>query len=197
MTIQENDTRQVRQIILEQSAIIFAKNDYVRVRMQDIAQAAGVSRGPLYYYFKNKEELFEATVNYLIAEQKKTYDRVLSKNAHIKEILREEYLQCLSYNNSLLQTMVHQPELQQIKEYQEFRYWLYNRKKEVFTQAKERGELKENIDPNQLVTFLYVFYTGVIQVRDYRQKGFDVFYDELLDNSIDTYLRIVDDLFLS
>ena len=93
--------------------------------------------------------------------------------------------------------MVHQPELQQIKEYQEFRYWLYNRKKEVFTQAKERGELKENIDPNQLVTFLYVFYTGVIQVRDYRQKGFDVFYDELLDNSIDTYLRIVDDLFLS
>ena len=76
MTIQENDTRQVRQIILEQSAIIFAKNDYVRVRMQDIAQAAGVSRGPLYYYFKNKEELFEATVNYLIAEQKKTYDAI-------------------------------------------------------------------------------------------------------------------------
>lgn len=38
MTIQENDTRQVRQIILEQSAIIFAENDYVRVRMQDIAR---------------------------------------------------------------------------------------------------------------------------------------------------------------
>lgn len=196
MNYQENELKEVKELILEQSAKIFAENDYVRVRMLDIAEAAGVSRGPLYYYFKNKEELFTATVLYLIEEQKKNYDRILSKDAPIRDILREEYLQCLSYNNSLLQTMKNQQELNEIKEYHEFSYWLYNKKKVVFTQAKERGELKENSNPNQLATFLYIFYTGVIQMNESRQTGFDVFDSELLDNSVDTYLKIVDALFL-
>ena len=92
--------------------------------------------------------------------------------------------------------MKNQKELNQIEEYKEFRYWLYNRKKVVFTQAKERGELKENSNPNQLATFLYIFYTGVIQMNESRKTGFDVFDSELLDNSVDTYLEIVDALFL-
>lgn len=196
MGIQEDNAKQVRQLILEKSAIIFSENDYVRVRMQDIAQAVGISRGPLYYYYKNKEELFEATIKYLIEEQRRGYDKVLSKKAPIKEILREEYLQCLSFSNSILQTMKNQPELQGMKEYQDFRYWLYNKKKEVFTQAKERGELKENADPNKLVTFLYVFYTGVIHIREDAYTGFDVYDTDLLENSIDMYIKIVESLFL-
>ena len=196
MNYQENELKEVKELILEQSAKIFAENDYVRVRMLDIAEAAGVSRGPLYYYFKNKEELFTATVLYLIEEQKINFDKILSKKAPIRDILRDEYLQCFSYNNSLLQTMKNQQELNEIKEYHEFSYWLYNKKKVVFTQAKERGELKENSNPNQLATFLYIFYTGVIQMNESRQTGFDVFDSELLDNSVDTYLKIVDALFL-
>ncbi len=196
MEVQKNETKDVRELILEQSAKMFAEKDYVRVRLLDIAKAAGVSRGPLYYYFKNKEELFTETVKYLIEEQKKGYEKVLSKNAPIRDILREEYLQCLSYNNSLLQTMKNQPELKEIEDYQKFSHWLYNRKKEVFTRAKEHGELKENSDPNQLVTFLYIFYSGVIEIKESRQSGFDLFNSDLLDNSVDTYLKIVDALFL-
>ena len=95
MNYRENELMEVKELILEQAATMFAENDYVRVRMLDIAEAAGVSRGPLYYYFKNKEELFTATVLYLIEEQKINFDKILSKKAPIRDILRDEYLQCL------------------------------------------------------------------------------------------------------
>ncbi len=44
--------------ILEAAAGVFAKNGYHRTRMDDIATAAGVAKGTLYYHFPGKSDLF-------------------------------------------------------------------------------------------------------------------------------------------
>ncbi|MGG0177780.1 TetR/AcrR family transcriptional regulator [Gottfriedia acidiceleris] len=41
---------------------MFYKYGYKRVSMNDIAEAAGISRAGLYLYFKNKEEIFNAAI---------------------------------------------------------------------------------------------------------------------------------------
>ncbi|MEC0268119.1 TetR/AcrR family transcriptional regulator [Paenibacillus anseongense] len=41
---------------------VFFKYGYKRVSMNEIAEAAGISRAGLYLYFKNKEEVFNATI---------------------------------------------------------------------------------------------------------------------------------------
>ena len=41
---------------------IFLARGFDAASMSDIAKAAGVSKGTLYVYFKNKEELFAAIV---------------------------------------------------------------------------------------------------------------------------------------
>ncbi|WP_281379122.1 TetR/AcrR family transcriptional regulator [Paenibacillus endophyticus] len=41
---------------------VYFKYGYKRVSMNEIAQAAGISRAGLYLYFKNKEEVFNATI---------------------------------------------------------------------------------------------------------------------------------------
>lgn len=41
---------------------VFFKYGYKRVSMNEIAGAAGISRAGLYLYFKNKEEVFNATI---------------------------------------------------------------------------------------------------------------------------------------
>lgn len=187
----------IKERILEKAAEAFVANGYAGVNLQDIADAAGISRGPLYYHFNNKEELFAATVRKLIKEQRENYERVLSMDAPILDILREEYTQCLSYSNTLLQTMAGQPELQNFPEYQEFSHWLYNRKKEVFIAAKEKGAFREDCDPNRLVTFLYVFYSGIIQMRQRRSAGFELTDSDMLDNSVDAFLNIVKALYLA
>jgi AcrR family transcriptional regulator len=40
----------------------FAERGFASTRLEDVAARAGISKGTLYLYFKNKEELFEAVV---------------------------------------------------------------------------------------------------------------------------------------
>src|SRR6202167_3279228 len=51
-----------RRQIVEGARSIFLQQGFDAASMNDIARAAGVSKGTLYVYFNNKEELFEAIV---------------------------------------------------------------------------------------------------------------------------------------
>jgi AcrR family transcriptional regulator len=48
--------------ILGAARRVFARDGFVRARMLDVAQEAGLSLGAVYRYFENKERLFEALV---------------------------------------------------------------------------------------------------------------------------------------
>ncbi len=181
----------VKDTILEKAAEEFARKGYQGTNLKDITTAAGVSRGPLYYRFKDKKELFAATVHKLIIEQRAAYECVLEKNGYILDILREEYIQCLNYSNTLLQIMRRQKELLELEEFREFDNWLYQRKLEIFTAAKLRGELRTDCNPNEIVTFLYIFYNGLMHVRESRNSGFSLFDSTLLDQSVEAFLEIV------
>ena len=57
----EEDSSKRRQII-EGARAVFLAQGFDAASMNDIARAAGVSKGTLYVYFDNKEQLFEAIV---------------------------------------------------------------------------------------------------------------------------------------
>ena len=48
--------------ILSAALELFAERGYAATRLEDVAARAGVSKGTLYLYFANKEELFKAVV---------------------------------------------------------------------------------------------------------------------------------------
>ena len=50
------------QEILGSALELFAKNGFTATRLDDVAKAAGVSKGTLYLYFKDKEEIFKKVV---------------------------------------------------------------------------------------------------------------------------------------
>jgi AcrR family transcriptional regulator len=52
----------IRNSIVQSALIEFKKEGYLQASMRQIAQAAGMSSGNIYRYFKNKEELFDAIV---------------------------------------------------------------------------------------------------------------------------------------
>ncbi len=54
------DRNAKRLLIVESAATQFAKAGYAATAMDDVAAAAGVSKGSLYDYFKDKEDLFYA-----------------------------------------------------------------------------------------------------------------------------------------
>lgn len=54
------DTEKTRQQLLNAALESFFKNGVTNTSMQAIAEEAGMTRGALYWHFKNKEDLFEA-----------------------------------------------------------------------------------------------------------------------------------------
>jgi AcrR family transcriptional regulator len=58
----DDDSAKRRQII-EGARAVFLTQGFDAASMNDIARAAGVSKGTLYVYFKHKEQLFEAIID--------------------------------------------------------------------------------------------------------------------------------------
>ena len=48
--------------ILDAALKVFAQKGFAAARMDDIAKAAGVTKGTIYLYFENKEEVFKSLV---------------------------------------------------------------------------------------------------------------------------------------
>jgi AcrR family transcriptional regulator len=55
-----------RQHILETAARVFAVKGYYNTNVRDILDEAGISTGSFYFYFNNKEELFEILYDEMI-----------------------------------------------------------------------------------------------------------------------------------
>ena len=55
------------QELLAAALDLFVEKGYAATRLEDVARRAGVSKGTLYLYFENKEELVQAVVRDTIA----------------------------------------------------------------------------------------------------------------------------------
>lgn len=77
-----------KQQIIEAASVTFNRYGFKKTTMDDIAYAAGKGKSSLYYYFKNKEEVFEAVVNHeaenLVAEINKVLSNVNSATEKLR-----------------------------------------------------------------------------------------------------------------
>ena len=62
VAVQTDEDSAKRRQIIEGARTVFLSQGFDAASMNDIARAAGVSKGTLYVYFKDKEQLFEAIV---------------------------------------------------------------------------------------------------------------------------------------
>jgi AcrR family transcriptional regulator len=62
MTPRADVSAERRAQIIQAALACFARQGYNNTTMDDIAKESGLSKGSLYWYFKSKEELFEATI---------------------------------------------------------------------------------------------------------------------------------------
>lgn len=68
---------------------LFVEKGYAGTRLDDVAARAGVSKGTLYLYFENKEELFKAVVREnIVARISRSADEVLHFDGSSSELVR-------------------------------------------------------------------------------------------------------------
>src|SRR5687768_5775628 len=59
----QDEAAETRNSILDAAERVFSRRGVAHTSLEDIAKAAGVTRGAIYWHFKNKDELFSAMVN--------------------------------------------------------------------------------------------------------------------------------------
>ena len=59
----KEEAQETRHRILDTAERVFLKKGVARTSLADVADAAGVTRGAIYWHFKNKADLFEAMMD--------------------------------------------------------------------------------------------------------------------------------------
>src|SRR5438045_8534002 len=67
--------------ILDAALEVFAERGFAAARLEDIAKRAGLSKGTIYLYFPNKEELFREVIRHTIIAQIERAERELAAAA--------------------------------------------------------------------------------------------------------------------
>ena len=60
----KEDAEKTRQAVLEAALKLFSRDGYSLTTLSRIAKEAGCSRGPIYWHFQNKDDLYEAVLAY-------------------------------------------------------------------------------------------------------------------------------------
>ena len=82
------DAEERRAEIIQAAMRCFARNGYHRTSMDDVVAESGLSKGTLYWYFKNKQALFIAMLEAFFAELAAPLEQVVSSSGPVGDRLR-------------------------------------------------------------------------------------------------------------
>lgn len=85
------DKEKKRREIIEAAMAVFARTGYLRAKIKDVADEAGVGKGTVYEYFRSKQELFLEMGEYLFEQylenQKKNLELVSSPEEQLRTLI--------------------------------------------------------------------------------------------------------------
>lgn len=97
--------------LLDAALEMFAERGYAATRLDDVARAAGVSKGTLYLYYPSKEDLFKAVVRSAILDwlsgfQRKAQDDTLDSTSLLNNFFAEFWHRLVATRLSAIMKLV-------------------------------------------------------------------------------------------
>ena len=157
---------ELRERIMQSAMENFSKKGFDRTRMEDIAAAAGLAKGTLYLYFKDKEDLFYAICDHNLEELRKQLSRVFNRKENIlpdAERFYDEYRKRSLGSDTIWFEMIavstRTPRLRKILAENQSK--VYRVVKEFLKTQIERGFLREDIKADIVASALIALYNGL------------------------------------
>ncbi len=177
----KEDAEKTRQDIINAGISVFSRKWFAIVNMCDIAREAGVTRGAIYWHFKNKAELFIEIHNLVVKEIEIIINDSIAQGITLKErtfsILKNIIMKY--YNDKNLRQMSRVLYLNQaVLEMPEFREWHLNYHQEkghFFSELYQKAvgvsiDLKN--DENAHIEFLSVvaYVQGLLDMIIFKEE---------------------------
>lgn len=159
---------------------VIARKGINATTMQDIADEAGVAKGTIYLYFRDRDELVEKTFENALADLHARVDSALEQEGPIEERLRESLLRAIEFfreNGQFFRLYVSQrfPEGTPQQQRKQKRHCDQYRERNlklaaVFEEAMNRGEIRR-VDPYRLALFFAEGTNAIIVERVMEEKA--------------------------
>jgi AcrR family transcriptional regulator len=157
---------ELREKIMQSAMENFAEKGFDRTRMEDIAAAAGLAKGTLYLYFKNKEDLFYAICDHNLEELRNQLYRLFNRKENIlldAEKFYDEYQRGSLGSDTIWFEMIalstRSPKLRKILTENQIK--VYQVVKEFLKTQIERGFLRQDINVDIFASALIALYNGL------------------------------------
>lgn len=163
------------QSIQEATLRVISRKGMAAATMQEIAEEAGVAKGTIYLYFRDRDELVEKTFDAAMAQLMVEVDRAMEKDTPFDQKIRDIMAAKLAFFSAhrefvrlyLTAKMPESiPERQRQKRkncHPQYRARI-DRFAVVLRQAMERGDIR-TLDPNRLAMFVIEGSTAIILER--------------------------------
>ncbi|NIM94529.1 MAG: TetR family transcriptional regulator [Anaerolineales bacterium] len=174
-----------RENILSAALQVFSQNGYSATRLEDIARAAGVTRGAIYYHFGSKEELYIALVTERSAGINQLAEEIITKGGTPIETLRRFLVRMFEYAEedeeyrALLELTVSKVELTEgletiMKDTIKGRRQLAAYFQELLRQGIQAGEIRSDLPVETASYALISFMNGVGLIWIQDQKALSI-----------------------
>ena len=160
------ETQRNDEIIIAAAIKVFSEKGYDAASMQDIADEAKVSRGPLYYRYKTKKDIYLAAMDAYAKNELGEQARILRQKKPGTEKL-SEYLHFgirYAHKNSVAFPMdiSTDPAMEDVNErIREIYSWSAAMLRQFVQSAVDAGEMKPGTDVDGLVNLLFIIYDGL------------------------------------
>jgi len=171
----KEDAAITREQLLSKALKVFSEKGYNAATLEDIAKEAEVTRGAIYWHFKNKAELY----NTLITEYSKVGSNIMHQSikegGSLTDILKRVFIRQLTAiqeNQELRQLMELQffktglsEELEQgrIKQFESVKS-LVDMLSGIMGQGMEQGLLRADMNPSDVARSYLAFQNGLIHL---------------------------------
>jgi TetR/AcrR family transcriptional regulator len=148
----ENQTLEVnaRQRLLETATELFAEKGYAGTSVREIVEKAGVSKPVLYYYFKSKDGLFYAVLEWAVNIQQKILNEIFESKGTVLDrfiiFYRRVYEGVRQYQSLyiMIHGLIYGPP-QGVPEYDFAKYQrqMLDAVKRIYTEGASSGEIRK------------------------------------------------------
>ncbi|HOY32342.1 MAG TPA: TetR/AcrR family transcriptional regulator [Bacteroidales bacterium] len=157
----------IKESIVRAAQEIFSKYGYKKTTLDDIAKYLGKGKSALYYYYKNKEEIFEAVLAYEVSKMGAELFRALETEKNPPDKLRRYILKRMELFHSTVNfySAIQQEYLENLPVLERIRKQYDEQELEMISEI-----IKTGIDQGQFVSKNIRFIAGAIIMA---MKGFE------------------------
>ena len=167
----KEEAEQTRQQLLETALALFSEKGLANVTLAQIASAAGVTRGAIYWHFKDKAEMVNALWEQAFQPMTEQFESLIKDGLDyplqslesmcgsvLYELLSNEHLRQVSRlcQQATYDEKMHEVWREQCQREQKDLYY-------IMTLAREKSELKEELTVEVATMMVFCFMGGVIE----------------------------------